>query len=170
MAEFNSVNIFKEKDTIIKYILIGIKSIVFGTALVIALSMVFGCKFLKIISPSMTPTYNVGDVIFVDTNFDFDKLKVGDVVTYKSGTTNVTHRIVEILPNGRIVTQGDANGSIDPVCGSKLNPVGMGEDKFVGKVVFGIPGLGNLLETIAQPRNYIVLVVALILILFVTIM
>ncbi len=174
MAEFNSVNIFKNKDTIMKYILIGVKSIVFGTGLVIALSMIFGCKFLKIISPSMTPTYNVGDVIFVDTNFNFDKLKVGDVVTYKSGATNVTHRIVDVFINSqgetRIVTQGDANGSIDPLCGSKLNPVGMGEDKFVGKVIFGIPGLGNLLETIAQPRNYIVLVVALILILFVTIM
>lgn len=170
MAEFNSVNVFKSKDTILKYVLIGLKSIVFGTAIIIALSLIFGCKFLKIISPSMTPTYNVGDVIFVDTNFDFDKLKVGDVVTYKSGTTNVTHRIVEILPNGRIVTQGDANGSIDPVCGNKLNMVGMGEEKFVGKVLFGIPKLGNILETVAQTRNYIILVVALVLILFVTIM
>lgn len=165
------VNVFKEKDTIGKYVLMGIKVIVFGFAFTIALSLIYGCKFLKITSGSMVPKYAIGDVVMVDTRYDYDKLKIGDVITYKSGSANVTHRIVDIAPNGLVVTQGDANGSVDTVCGTNVKIVtGISKDKYVGKVVLGVSGLGTFLDKVAKPSNYIILVIALVLILFVTIM
>lgn len=119
----------------------------------------------------MVPKYAIGDVVMVDTRYDYDKLKIGDVITYKSGSANVTHRIVDIAPNGLVVTQGDANGSIDTVCGTNVKIVtGISKDKYVGKVVLGVSGLGTFLDKVAKPSNYIILVVALVLILFVTIM
>ena len=158
------VNVFKNKDTITKYILIGVRAIVFGLAITIVLSLLFGCKYLKVVSPSMTPKYNIGDVVVVNTKIKYEDLQIGDVITYKSGLTNVTHRIVDINSRGEVITQGDANNSPD------FSGSGISKDNLVGKVMFGIPKLGSLLETIAKPANYMILVIALILILFITIM
>ena len=164
-------NVFKEEDSISKYVLMGVKIVVFAAAFTIALCMLFGFKFLKITSESMTPKYLVGDVIMVNTKYDFDKLKIGDVITYKSGSNNVTHRIVEFAPNGLPVTQGDANATIDTVCGSNVNIVtGITEENFVGKVTLGVKGLGKLLDSVAKPSNFLILAVCLVLVLFVMIM
>lgn len=158
------VNVFKNKDTITKYILIGVRAIVFGLAITIVLSLLFGCKYLKVVSPSMTPKYNIGDVVVVNTKVKYEDLQIGDVITYKSGLTNVTHRIVDINSDGLVVTQGDGSKTPD------FSGSGIAKDNLVGKVMFGIPKLGSLLETIAKPANYMILVIALILILFITIM
>lgn len=164
-------NVFKEKDSISKYVLLGLKIVVFASAFTIALCMLFGFKFLKITSGSMVPKYAIGDVVMVNTKYDFDKLQIGDVITYKSGSNNVTHRIVEFAPNGLPVTQGDANGTIDTVCGNNNRIVtGISEDNYVGKVTLGIGGLGNLLDSVAKPANFIILAVCLVLVLFVMIM
>lgn len=158
------INVFKNKDTITKYVLIGLKAIVFGFAITVVLSLIFGCKYLKIVSESMTPKYAIGDVVVVNTKVNYDDLKIGDVITYKSGTTNVTHRIVDKTASGLVVTQGDANNSPD------YSGAGIPRSNLVGKVMFGIPKLGTLLESVAKPSNYMILVIALILILFITIM
>lgn len=165
------VNVFKEKDTTSKYVFLGIRIIVYSLALTIALSLLFGHRFLKIISESMEPKYYRGDVVMVDTKFDYDKLEIGDVITFKAGSSNVTHRVVDITEQGRVVTQGDANASVDTSClNSQGKVVGLNEKNYVGKVVLGVKGLGSLLDFVAQKANFLILAVALILILFVTIM
>lgn len=157
------VNVFKNKDTIFKYVMLGLKSIIFGVVLTIALSMALGCRFLKIISGSMSPKYNIGDVVVVSTKFKFEDLKVGDVITYKAGSNNVTHRIVDITTTGSLITQGDASGTVDTVGA-------ITKEKYVGKVLFGIPKMGGFLETVSQPGNYAIIVIGVVLILFILIM
>lgn len=153
----------------------GLKIVVFASAFTIALCMLFGFKFLKITSDSMTPKYLKDDVIMVNTKYDFDKLKIGDVITYKAGSNNVTHRIVEFAPNGLPITQGDANATIDTVCGSNVGIAvgqctGITEENYVGKVTLGIKGLGKLLDSVAKPANFMILAICLVLVLFVMIM
>lgn len=153
----------------------GLKIVVFAAAFTIALCMLFGFKFLKITSDSMTPKYLKDDVIMVNTKYDFDKLKVGDVITYKAGSNNVTHRIVEFAPNGLPITQGDANATIDTVCGSNVGIAvgqctGITEENYVGKVTLGVKGLGKLLDSVAKPANFMILAICLVLVLFVMIM
>lgn len=168
-------NVFKEKDSISKYVLLGLKIVVFASAFTIALCMLFGFKFLKITSGSMMPKYAIGDVVMVNTKYDYDRLQVGDVITYKSGSNNVTHRVVEIK-GGLVITQGDANTTIDTVCGynntldNENVTQGIKKDDYVGKVTLGIGGLGNLLDSVAKPSNFIILAVCLVLVLFVMIM
>lgn len=74
-----------------------------------------GYKPFIVLSGSMEPSIMTGDMVFVKET-DPDSLKVGDVIAYKSGSSVVTHRIVEVKSeNGetRYVTQGDANNAAD---------------------------------------------------------
>ncbi len=83
---------------------------------------IFGYTFFEIISGSMSPTIEKGDMILVklDTNY-----KVGDIVSYKENDSIITHRIVEKKGNSYI-TKGDANNTVD-------NPIN--ESQIIGKTV-----------------------------------
>lgn len=162
-------NIFKRKDSILKYILLGIYSIVVGVGVTFLLSLAFGYKYLYVESNSMSPKYEIGTIVVVNTKVKYENLQIGDVITYKSGSSNVTHRVVSKV-NGRVVTQGDANSTIDTICGTQSNPVGLSKDAYVGKIEFGVSKLGDTILTFSQSRNAIIIVVAVVLVLFILIM
>lgn len=70
----------------------------------------FGFRIFKVASGSMSPYLNVGDVIIIKSD---DNYQTEDIVTYKDkDDLYVTHRIVSI--NGKeIVTKGDGNNTND---------------------------------------------------------
>ena len=77
----------------------------------------FGYQLYVVVSPSMEPQIEVGDVI-LSKEYDGEALKVGDVVTYlgKTGDMSgkmITHEIVRI-DGDEIVTKGTANQTEDP--------------------------------------------------------
>lgn len=81
----------------------------------------FGHQMFVIVSPSMSPEINVGDVI-ISEKYENENLEVGDVVQYvgKSGDINgkiITHEIISISGEGSdeiIITKGVANDEADP--------------------------------------------------------
>jgi signal peptidase len=90
-----------------------------------------------VISGSMRPTMDVGDVVII-AKVSADTIKAGDIIQFREaeGVTTV-HRVVEIQENeGQTVfiTQGDANSEPD------VNPVLPGN--VVGKAIFDIPKIG----------------------------
>ena len=94
-----------------------------------------------IISPSMEPKIKVYDVIVNRKVDDYEKLKVGDIITFSSTSTisdgmTVTHRIVEITEqDGQLAfkTKGDNNTSAD----NSLVPA----TNVFGKTIMKIPQL-----------------------------
>jgi signal peptidase I len=93
--------------------------------------------------------FSKGDILFI-VGANPDKLKVGDIIAFKSGTRNipVIHRIVEIKEeNGENIftTIGDNNAKI-LVPGNNAGGVDereIKEEQIVGKAVFRLaPGLG----------------------------
>lgn len=118
---------------------------VLSTVLVIAVMVlaialvgvrVIGFTPYAVLSPSMTPTYAPGDLIYVKET-PTDEINEGDVITFVADEKNtiVTHRVVEVDRDGRkFYTQGDANDSRDG------NPVLY--ENVVGVVQFSIPKLG----------------------------
>lgn len=86
-------------------------------------------------SGSMEPAYEVGDVVFVE-RVDPETVQVGDVVTFRTRSVLVTHRVVEVRDGPAFVVKGDANHHPDPV------PVGA--DALVGVVVGEMPHYGKL--------------------------
>lgn len=59
----------------------------------------------------MYPTIKKGNLIYYK-NINKDKLKVGDIVTYKTNNYTITHRIYSIN-NNLYTTKGDNNNTID---------------------------------------------------------
>lgn len=97
----------------------------------------FGFIPITVLSGSMSPSIETGDMIVVKT--DKANLNVGDVITYKMGSVLVTHRIIEVITENGIegfVTQGDANNVED---GSLVT-----KEQIVGKYAFRIPYAGYL--------------------------
>ncbi|WP_238884718.1 signal peptidase I [Clostridium sp. YIM B02551] len=102
-------------------------------------------KFLSVLSDSMTPTFKAYDLI-IDIETPIDKLKSGDVITFKKSNTLVTHRIVDVQSNNSEVfykTKGDANNVED----EKL----VNSKDVVGKYKFKLPYMGLIITIFKGP-------------------
>lgn len=100
---------------------------------------VVGLQTLSVISGSMEPVIPTGSLIYVK-EIDIDDVKINDVITFygKQGSI-VTHRIQRIDKDG-IVTKGDANVDVDLM---KVK-----DSQLIGKVLFSIPLLGYLSQSV----------------------
>lgn len=94
---------------------------------------VFGYKTFVIVSGSMEPELEIGDIAVVK-NVNKDELQVGDVISFREGNAVVTHRITEITEEGKYKTKGDANNTED------TNPVDF--INIEGKLSFRISKVG----------------------------
>lgn len=132
-----------------------------GTVVVMLLSVtvlprVAGWQFLTVLSPSMTPTLDVGGIVTVVPT-DPSTIRVDDILVYRPPTRQsvlVTHRVIErIEDGGRIAfqTQGDANNVADSYTVSAAN--------VVGTVKFHVPLAGYLLSSVRTPVGFLLLLV-----------
>ena len=126
-------------------------------------SRIVGLQVYHVISPSMEPTYSVGDLLYVKT-VDPDSVKVGDPITFILNEELVvaTHRVVAVdHANRQFTTKGDANEHEDAA------PVHF--NNLIGVPQFSLPKLGYVSDFIQNPPGmYIVLVLgaALLIIVF----
>ena len=113
----------------------------------------FGIKTYTIVSGSMQPELNIGDVIIVKETNDLE-LNIGDIISYRSGQSIVTHRIHKInYENGRknYITKGDYNNVEDNII--------ITIDSIEGKVVNKLSGVGNI--TLFLQNKYSIIVITL---------
>ncbi|HVV36253.1 MAG TPA: signal peptidase I [Acidimicrobiales bacterium] len=111
----------------------------------------FGWRLVDVLSGSMTPTYPARSVLALEA-VNPSRVRAGDVIAFHRGDdprTLVTHRVVRVQHSGgqlSFVTKGDANSDADrdPVPASELR----------GRVVFGAPHLGWLVQTVHTPAGY----------------
>ena len=116
----------------------------------------FGYRYYTVLTPSMSPTYKTGDMVFVKLQNASD-INVGDVITFNPSSNSnayLTHRVTEKLENyeGTGVTcfrtKGDANDSEDAML--------IDQERVIGSVRFSIPKLGYIVRFV-QLRWYVVL-------------
>ncbi|ELZ98451.1 peptidase S26B, signal peptidase [Haloferax sulfurifontis ATCC BAA-897] len=123
-----------------------------------------GLHNFVVLSSSMVPTYNPGDVVVVESVRP-EHIEEGDVITFndtgQAGMRNAagrtTHRVVGVNHAGEsttFTTKGDANEEPDVV------PV-QGDD-VVGRVVFAVPVVGQVfLFAERSSRMWVAIVVVL---------
>ena len=90
---------------------------------------VFGFSQVSILSGSMEPTLDTGDLAICKEQ---DEYQVGDAVLFEDGNYLVLHRIVDVTEDGLFVTKGDANNVNDENLVSPENIHGALHYKFDG--------------------------------------
>jgi len=124
-----------------------------------------GYRTLVVISGSMSPFLNVGDVAVINVRTDPNDVRVGDVIAFYFSRDIVIHRVIQVLNTNPIayVTKGDANESPDPYRVS--------QSALLGRYVFKIPLLGYAWIYLMQVfLNYQNLVIAVILVMTASLM
>lgn len=102
--------------------------------MLLSIPKLMGFRTFVVTSGSMEPYLPIGSLTYVkkEASAAIDK---GDVITFTLGETVVTHRVEQVLQEGRsFVTKGDANEERD------YRPVGY--EQILGTVQFFLPGLG----------------------------
>lgn len=107
-----------------------------------------GYEDFIVITGSMAPTLNIGDVVFTKETTD---IKKQDIIAFKVEDSVVTHRVIEIKKEDNknfYITKGDANSGID----SEL----IKEEDIEGKYIFKIPFIGNIILFFQKPIGLII--------------
>ena len=134
-------------------------SIIVLAAIFLMGSRLVGYRIFNIVSGSMEPEYNVGDLIYVK-EVDPSSVKVGDVITFVLNEDLVvaTHRVVRIdAEKQHFYTKGDANETED---GSPVH-----FNNLIGIPQFSVPWLGYVSDFIQHsPGMYITIAAVTILI------
>ena len=114
-----------------------------------------GLKTYVIISGSMEPNINIGDLVVVQKTKG--ELKEGDIISYIKGHSVITHRISQRTENeeGEIIykTKGDNNNTEDS---EEIR-----KEEIEGKVIKIIPKIGNI--TLVLKNKVVATVVVIIL-------
>ena len=107
---------------------------------------VFGYSSAVVVSGSMSGAIEINDMVICHREKSYAP---GDVITFESGSSVVTHRIVKETEDG-FVTKGDANNTAD------LEPVL--PEQVIGRVVLVVPQIGQLIAFLKTPLGMTCLV------------
>ena len=157
----------------IKYLII----IVAGIAVIfLGVRFAFGepNPFYVVASGSMIPNLNINDFVIVSHNIQFDNLKVGDIIVFRTYYPNpdtgqqeiIVHRVAQIVTDPdnsqRIIrTKGDANPGSIPQLDYPIF-----QQNYIGKVVYVIPQLGVITDALRPPTNYILIGLILVVLIY----
>lgn len=109
---------------------------------------IFGYTAFEVSTGSMTPTLQVGDIIFVKLT---DKIKENDIIVFKEEKNFITHRLMQINED-KLITKGDANNSKD-------KPIE--KEQVLGKVVFIGINIGLIRNIIFTPKIFICILISI---------
>jgi signal peptidase len=127
----------------------AVVSIVAAVALLAGPRML-GWQGVIVLSGSMQPELQVGDLVFVDPGTDVASIHEGDVISYRSSQYRgqmVSHRVIEVVRNEggglNFRTKGDANEDAD----AQLVPA----RDVVGAIRLQVPYLGQVAQKLRNP-------------------
>ena len=120
------------------------------SVLTILASRIGSTHFLVVLSGSMSPTINMGDLVIV-TPTDSQDIKVNDIIAFKDTDKKfpTTHRVIEITDQG-FKTKGDANEDPD----SRI----VKPNEVIGKVAFKIPYAGYFVHYARSKLGFLFLI------------
>ncbi len=111
--------------------------------------VVLGYSFAVVVSGSMEPEIQIGDVVVVKSQNTYQR---NDIITFCDTLTGdyVTHRIILVSEDGTFLTKGDANNTDDKLA--------IPQEAVVGKVIAVWHGAGNIIQKMQTPLGMFVLI------------
>lgn len=121
------------------------------------LPSLFGYRAFIIVSGSMEPTLNIGDIVVIRET-EKENIKPNDIITFleDNGQNTITHRVTDIVENNGKVkyqTKGDNNNSADDTL--------ITYEEIAGIYQFKIPKVGKLIMKLHNPTAMIISILAL---------
>ena len=111
----------------------------------------FGFRIYRVISGSMQPALQIGDVIIVKKSTNYAER---DIITYSNGLTTITHRIIAIN-NDKVITKGDSN---------EVDDKPINKEQIVGKFFFRISNFSLFSIILSKNVIYLIMIFLLVLI------
>lgn len=108
-----------------------------------------GVRMMTVLSGSMRPMLEPGDVIFTKETEDIDN---NDVITFKKNRIIITHRIIEVVQENNKVayrTKGDNNNVEDNALVYK--------NEILGKYMFKVSKMGYAMEFFRSKMGLIII-------------
>lgn len=125
-----------------------------GIYVLVCIPCLFKYRPLVVLSGSMEPTFKTGGIIYYKHALP-EEIKVGDIITFRSSDTFVSHRVTKI-ENNLYETKGDANNTVDAIKIKYNDIVGVDAN-------FCIPYVGYYIKFI-NDNMYLLIIVAIILV------
>lgn len=173
------INIIKKRSFFRFTISEFFKNLMLAFLITLVFAFVFGYQYVVIHnSHSMSPTMPSGTLLVVK-NTGYDSIKIGDVVMFTTGGSNVTHRVIGFEKGtGVVITAPDLvwqknnqQGFGDEIVLSELeigsSPDRVTESKYAGTVIYYFKNAGTFMSVISKTSNMIILFIGLVLIVFV---
>jgi signal peptidase I len=135
-------------------ILFAVLVLIFSVLLLVLVSFspIKTFQVFRVMSGSMEPAVKTGSVVFVK-QINLKELKTNDIITFSANNSSlpITHRIIQMSQNGKIITKGDANktNDIDPVNTANIR----------GKVLYVIPYFGYISVWTKTPLGFIFFII-----------
>ena len=114
----------------------------------IIISGFFGIHRYLVVSGSMEPSLYAGDMGFVNSNVEFENVKIGDVIIFQYEGKNIIHRVVDeawIETERFLKTKGDNNKSADGYLTT--------EENYCGTELYHIAKLGYAVDFTHQIKK-----------------
>lgn len=129
--------------------------LVAGLLAAVVVPLAFGAHSFAVMSGSMAPAIDTGDVVVVSP-LSPAEARPGEVVTFQDpdGSRLITHRVRGVSRRGdsvRFITRGDANDK-----GERWSVPASGE---IARVAYRLPRAGYLSRTAASPAGRLALVI-----------
>lgn len=121
------------------------------------ISTILGHTVGSVQSGSMSGTFEKGDII-VSKQIDGEEIKEGDIISFWYNDPQaqqiivVTHRVIELREDGKIVTQGDVANKANSV--DKIEVISKGD--VISRYSFKIPYVGAVLDFINTSTGFFV--------------
>lgn len=130
---------------------VGQVVLVLAALAVIGLPMATDYQWRTVVTGSMRPAIEPGDVILAAPLTE--AAQVGDVVVFAdpSGDRDIVHRISGFDDDGMVITKGDANNGVDPWA--------LAPEELTGSVVFQVPKVGFLVEAMDSKTGIVLFLV-----------
>ena len=122
-------------------------------ALIAMIGLFAGIRIRILVTDSMHPSVYKGSLVLLNIDTPWEEIEEGNIIAFRSGATEVMHRVKSIIDDGMILKPDNGEGE---------NFVT--KDMYVGKEIIAFPYIGGMLKPILQEGKSKILLAALILI------
>ena len=117
------------------------------------LALIIGIRPKILTTDSMYPSIYRGSLVLVNVSFAWDSIEEGDVIAFRSGSTEVMHRVTQKTVDHLVLKPDNGQGE---------NLVT--RDMYAGKEIIAFPYIGGMIKLVLQRGKGIVILLAVIMI------